>query len=386
VSTQYGEQEHRVTPLELFFDLVFVFAFTEVTTLLTHDPTWTGLGHGVLVLAALWWAWSSYAWLTNAVDPEEGRVMGAMLVATASMFVAALAVPSVFAEHGVLFGVAFLVVEVMFIALYKLAARGDENLLSAVVRLVPSTLAGSALIIGAGFVDGALKSALWLAAVAVGLFGPLLGGLSGWRIHAAHFVERHGLIVIIAVGESVVAIGLGANGTALTAGVVVAALLGLVVATSFWLAYFDFFAIRAERLLGERSGAERAGLARDVYGYLHLPMVLGIVLFAFAMKTTLKHVGSELDAVSAFCLCCGPALYLFAYVGIRLRISHSLGSGRLVAGIACALLFPVALVVPALAAVALVAVVWVALHTYEFVWWREARAETRALRVSASAQ
>jgi low temperature requirement protein LtrA len=187
VSTQYAEQEHRVTPLELFFDLVFVFAFTEVTTLLTHDPTWTGLGHGVLVLAALWWAWASYAWLTNTVDPEEGRVMGAMLVATASMFVAALAVPSAFGEHGVLFGVAFLIVGIMFIALYKLAARGDPGLLRAVLMLVPSTLAGSALIIGAGFAHGALKSALWLAAIAVVLFGPLLGGLSGWRIHPDHF-------------------------------------------------------------------------------------------------------------------------------------------------------------------------------------------------------
>jgi len=226
---------------------------------------------------------------------------------------------------------------------------------------------------------------LWLAALAVGLFGPLLGGVSGWRVQPAHFVERHGLIVIIAIGESLIAIGLGARGTELGAGVIVAAVLGLAVTSSFWLAYFDFFPIRAQQLLTDRSGAQRTALARDAYTYLHLPMVVGIVLFAFAMKTTLAHVGDELDTISAVGLCGGPALYLFAYVALRLRVSRTLGRGRLVAAVACALLLPIAVVVPALIALALVAAVWVALHAYEIIWWREARARTRALRLPASA-
>jgi low temperature requirement protein LtrA len=158
-----------------------------------------------------------------------------------------------------------------------------------------------------------------------------------------------------------------------------------VVVTSFWLAYFDFFTIRAQQLLAERSGAQRIALARDVYTYLHLPMVTGVVLFAFAMKTTLAHVDDELAAVPALALCGGPALYLFAYVALRFRIARSLGGGRLVAAVACAALVPVALVVPALVALVLVAAVWVALHAYELIWWREARAETRAQRVPASA-
>ena len=166
---------------------------------------------------------------------------------------------------------------------------------------------------------------------------------------------------------------------------IVAAVLGLAVATSFWLAYFDFFPIRAQQLLADRSGAQRAALARDAYTYLHLPMVAGIVLFAFAMKTTLAHVGDELDTISAVGLCGGPALYLFAYVALRLRVSRTLGRGRLVAAVACALLLPVAVVVPALVALTLVAAVWVALHAYEIIWWREARARTRALRLPASA-
>ena len=385
MSEQHAEREQRVTPLELFFDLVFVFAFTQVTTVLSDDPTWGGLGHGLLILAALWWAWAAYAWLTNTVDPGEGAVWGAMLVAMAAMFVAALAVPDAFGRHGVVFGVAFLIVNVMHLTLYALGARGDRDLSAAILRIAPSALVGASLIIAAGFVHGWLRSVLWLAALAVGFFGPLLGGMSGWRVQPAHFVERHGLIVIIAIGESLIAIGLGARGTELDAGAIVAAVLGLAMTSSFWLAYFDFFPIRAQQLLTDRSGTQRTALARDAYTYLHLPMVAGIVLFAFAMKTTLAHVGDELDVISAVGLCAGPALYLFAYVALRLRVSGTLGRGRLVAAVASALLLPIALVVPALVALTLVTAVWVALHAYEIIWWREARARTRALRLPTSA-
>jgi low temperature requirement protein LtrA len=376
VSEQYVEREQRVTPLELFFDLVFVFGFTQVTTVLSDDPTWGGLGHGLLILAALWWAWAAYAWLTNTVDPGEDAVWGAILVAMAAMFVAALAVPEAFDRHGVVFGVAFLIVNVVWLTLYALAARGDRDLLAAILRNAPSALAGAALIVAAGFVHGGLRPTLWLAALAVGLFGPLLGGISGWRVQPAHFVERHGLIVIIAIGESLIAIGLGARSTEIGTGVIVAAVLGLVVTTSFWLAYFDFFPIRGQQMLADRSGAQRTALARDAYTYLHLPMVAGIVLFAFAMKTTLAHVGDELDTIPALGLCGGPALYLLAYVALRLRVSRTLGRGRLIAAVACALLFPIAVVVPALVALALVAAVWVAFDAYEIIWWREA-ARTR---------
>jgi len=385
VSEQQLESEQRVTPLELFFDLVFVFGFTQVTTVLSHSPTWSGLGHGLLVLVALWWAWASYAWLTNTVDPGEGLVWGTMVVAMAAMFVAALAVPEAFGRHGVVFGVAFLIVAVMHLALYALTARGDRDLLKAILRIAPSALAGAALIVAAGFVHGSLKPMLWGVALAVGLFGPLLVDLSGWRVHPGHFVERHGLIVIIAIGESLVAIGLGARETELGTGVIVAAVLGLVVAASFWLAYFDFFTIRAQQLLTDRSGAPRIALARDAYTYLHLPMVAGVVLFAFAMKTTLADVGGKLAAVPALGLCGGPALYLLAYVGLRVRVARTLGGGRFVAALACAALIPVALAVPALAALSLVAAVWVALHAYELIWWREARAQARAQRLPASA-
>jgi low temperature requirement protein LtrA len=385
VSSQPAEREQRVSPLELFFDLVFVFAFTQVTTVLSRNPTWSGVGHGLLILATLWWAWAAYAWLTNAFDPNEALIWGTIMVASGAMFVAALAVPEAFGRHGVVFGFAFLVVAVMQVSLYALSARGDHDLLQAILGTAPSSIAGAGLIAVAGFVHGGLKPVLWLIAITIGLVAPLFMRLGAWRLHPAHFVERHGLIVIIAIGESLAAVGLGAREGGLDAGVIVAAVLGFVVAASFWLAYFDFFTIRAQQLLDDRSAAQRIQLARDAFTYLHLPMVVGIVLFAFAVKTTLAHIGDELATIPAVALCVGPALFLFAFVALRYRVTRTLRGGRLVAACACAALVPVALEVPAIVSVALVAAVWVALHAYELIWFRAERAELRAQGLSASA-
>ena len=379
------EHEHSVTPRELFFDLVFVFAFTQVATLLSDDPTFAGIGRGVLVVAALWWPWTAYAWLTNTVDPEEGFVGAALLVALIAMFLAALAVPGVFDDDGVLFGAAFLVVVAMHLALYALAGRGHRDLFTAVLRLAPWTLLGAVLILvaGFGFADGA-RIWLWVAALACTYVGAGLSGSTGWRVHPSHLAERYGLVLIIALGEAFVAIGIGATGVGIGLGEVVAAILGLLIATGFWLAYFDFFSIRGERMLAELRGPDRIALARDVYAYAHLPMIVGIVLFAFAMKTVVAHVGEELDFAVAFALCGGSALYLLTYSAIRIRIERRvrLSSGRFVAALALLLALPLATVIPALAALAVVTAVWLGLHTYELVLWREARAESRSLLAS----
>jgi low temperature requirement protein LtrA len=378
------DHEHRVTPRELFFDLVFVFAFTQVATLLADDQTFAGLGRGVLVLAALWWTWSAYAWLTNTVDPEEGVVGVALLIALIAMFVAALVVPGVFDDEGVLFGAAFVVVWAMHTALYALAGRGSPDLLGAVLRLSPWTLLGATLILVAGFTDGA-RAWLWLCALACAYVGGVLSGATGWRLHPSHFVERYGLVVIIALGEAFISIGIGATGIGIGPGEVAAAILGLLVATSFWLAYFDFFSIRAERILHDLEGADRVALARDLYAYGHFPMIVGIVFFAFAMKNIVGDVGEELGSVAAFALCGGSALYLLTYSAIRIRVERRLvvSRGRFVAAMVLLLVLPVATAVPALAALALVTAVWLALHAYELVWWREARAESRSALASS---
>ncbi len=290
-----------------------------------------------------------------------------------------------FGDDGVLFGAAFLVVVTMHLAVYALAGRGDRDLLSAVLRLAPWTLLGATLILvaGFGFADGA-RTWLWVAALACTYVGAGLSGSTGWRVFPSHLAERYGLVLIIALGEAFVAIGIGATGIGLGLGEVVAAILGLLVATSFWLAYFDFFSIRGARMLADLRGPDRVALARDVYAYAHLPMIVGIVLFAFAMKTIVRHVGEELDWVAAFALCGGSALYLLTFSAVRSRVERrlALSRGRFTAAVLLLLVLPLAAAVPALAALALVTAVWLALHMYELVWWREARAKSRSMLAS----
>jgi low temperature requirement protein LtrA len=376
------EREHRVSPIELFFDLVFVFAFTQVTTLWLEQSSWAGLGRGLLVLAVLWWVWAGYAWLTNAADANAGIVTWALLFASGTTFIAALAVPDAFGTHRLLFGVALFVVAATFVGLYALVSKHEPELLAAVLGLSRAVLLASALILAAAFVPVGIRPVLWALAVVIAYLGPQLEGLEGWRVEPAHFAERHGLIVIIAIGESLSAIGFGARGTHLGTAVIAAVVLGLVVASSFWLAYFDFASTGVQRLLANRRGTERTALARDAYTYAHLPMVVGIILFAFAMRAALRDVHAELSSVQAVALCCGSALYVLAFVALRWRVARQLGRGRPIAGLAFVLLTPAAAALPALAALALVAAVWLGLHAYELIRWREERARRRGEAVT----
>jgi len=377
VSSLLVDSEHRVSTVELFFDLVFVFAFTQVTTLWVEQSTWGGLGRGLLVICALWWAWASYAWLTNAADVEADSVLGMMLFATGALFVAALAVPEAFGAERFVFAVAFFIVLAGFVGLYALVSRREPDLLEAVLRISWPVVSGAALILVAAFTPAGWRPAIWLLALVIGFFGPLLTGVEGWRVYPAHFAERHGLIVIIAIGESLGAIGFGARSTPLDAREIVAVVLGFLAAAAFWLAYFDFASGSVRDLLAGRRGTERVAFARDVYTYDHLPMVVGIVLFAFGVRTALPHVNAELPLIPALALCCGPALYLFGFVALRLRATRTLGKGRPVAAVGFALLTVAATHVPALAALALVTAGWCALHGYELIGWRVERARRR---------
>ena len=369
--------EQRVTPLELFFDLVFVFAVTQVTGLMSADPTWHGMGQGLLVLAALWWAWVAYAWLTNTLEPEAGGVRVAMFGAMAAMLVVALAVPSAFGEDGVLFGVAYLVVRLLHLVLYAQAGRGDPDLLGAVLRFVPSATIAPLMLIGAGFLDGSAQAAMWIAALTLDYLGPLLGRGRGWRVSPAHFAERHGLVVIIALGESIVAIGIGAAGLALGLNVIAAGILAIAVVAALWWSYFDIFAVYAQRKLSDARGAARATLARDYYSYLHLPLIAGVVLFALGLKKALEHVGDPLDLVPAVALSGGLGLYFLSHVAFRFRLARSFGRGRTVTALALFALIPLVQEVPALAALAMVAAVCGALVVYDVLHYREERRRVR---------
>jgi low temperature requirement protein LtrA len=367
----------RVTPLELFFDLVFVFAITQVTAFLSADPTWGGLLRGLVVLAALWWAWAAYAWLTNTLNPEEGLVRIAMFVVMGAMLVCALAVPEAFGDHGVIFGVAYLVVRAMHIALYAIAARGDPDLLGAVLRMIPSSTISGFLILGAGFLEGKERTTLWILALAIDYLGVLVGRGAGWRLSPGHFVERHGLVVIIAIGESVVALGVSASGTPLTAGVLTTALVGMTIATALWWTYFDWVAIVLEHRLREATGTEQTTLARDAFSYLHFVIVAGIVLFAMSLKKALAHYDAHLAVVPATALCVGLGGYLLAHVLLRYRISGTIGHGRPAAFAALMVLWPLADHMPALAAMSVAAAIFVVLIAYEGIRYRESRSFIR---------
>jgi low temperature requirement protein LtrA len=370
------EPEQPVTPLELFFDLVFVFALTQVTGFMSDDPTWAGIGRGLLILAALWWAWGAYAWLTNEIDPDEGSARLAMFGAMAAMFVAALAVPHAFDTDAVVFGLAYFAVRAMHIVLFA-EATPNVDVRQAALRLARTAIPAPALLVVAGFLDGWAEIALWLVALGIDYAGPYVFGVRGFSVSAEHFAERYGLIVIIALGESIVAIGIGAAGLELTPTVVLAAVLGLVLACALWWAYFDIVALLVRRRLVEARGHERARLARDTFSYLHLPMFAGIVLVALGAKKVLGHVDEPLETVPAVALCAGVALYLLSHDAMRYRSVRSVNPRRLLAATVAVALIPVATRVDGVVALALVAGVCVALIAYETVRFREARARLR---------
>ncbi len=373
------DREERVTPLELFFDLVFVFAITQVTGLMAAQPTWQGLARGLLVLAALWWAWVAYSWLTNTVDPEEGVARVVVFVSMAAMLIVSLAVPEAFDEHALLFACAYFVVRLMHIALYWEAGRDDPALQGAVARMAPGVTAGPLLLIVASAFDGPAQGVVWCIALVIDYGGVLVAGPSGWRVSPSHFAERHGLIVIIALGESIVAIGAGgAADIDLAFGEIAAATLAICVLSSLWWAYFDVVAPVAERKLTEATGAARAALARDSYSYLHLPMIAGIVLLALGIKKTIGDVHKPLETVPAVALCGGVALYLLAHIAFRLRNVGTLNRQRLVIALACCALVPFAREVDALAALAAVTGLCMGLIAYEAIRFSEARARVRA--------
>jgi low temperature requirement protein LtrA len=370
-----ASEEERVTPLELFFDLVFVFAITQVTGLMAHNPSWDGVGQGLLVLAAVWWTWAAYSWLTNTIDPDEDLARIAMFAAMTAMFVVALAVPQAFGDDGVLFACAYFVVRFLHIVVYAYASP-SVDIREAVKRLIPGVLIASGLLILAGTQDGALQAGLWCVALLFDYTAPLWGE-QAWTVHPSHFAERYGLIVIIALGESIAAIGFGLAGAKLDAAQLVAAALGLLLAAALWWAYFDVVAIVAEKKLRSLEGLRQAHLARDSYSYLHFPMIAGIVLLSFGIKKVVAGVHAPLDAVPAVALCGGVALYLAAHIAFRLRNVGSVNRQRAAAALVCLALIPLAYNADAVLALGAITAVCAALIVYEAVHFREARERVR---------
>jgi low temperature requirement protein LtrA len=376
--TAVPRSEERVTPLELFFDLVFVLALTQCTALMADHPSWGGVGKGLLVLGLMWWSWVGYAWLTSVVNPEEGSVRFAIFAAMAAMLVVALCVPEAFGDSRMLFAVAYAGVRFGQIALFMLASRDEPALRTSVTGLAGGTAVGCGLlVVGALFEDPNLQAAIWAVALALDMLEPFLFGSEGWKLHPGHFAERHGLIIIIALGESIVAIGVGA-GHDVDAGVVAAAVVGIAVAGALWWLYFDIVALVAERRLNNAAvGREQNDIARDSFSYLHFPMVAGIVLLALGMKKTLGHVDEPLKTVPAAAMLGGTAVYLLAHVAFRWRNVHRFSTQRLAAAILLCALIPLATELDALLTLVLLAVLLCALIVYETLRFADLRDRLR---------
>ena len=372
--------ERRVTPLELFFDLVFVFALTQVTSLMAEDPTWLGLLRGMAVLTVLWWAWVAYVWIGTTTDAEDGVARFVLLAAMAAMFVTALAAPQAFGKYGVLFGVSYFVVRLLHIVMFRVVGRSMPEVGAAVARLAPGLLAGSALIVVAGFLEpGWPRGVLWTLAVVIDVGSPLVVGTEGWHLSPAHFAERHGLVIIIALGESLVALGVGVAAEELTPRIVAAVVVGFVSVACLWWLYFDVVAIAAEKRFTTASVAERNDLARDSYNYFHLPMVAGIVLMALGLKKVFAGLDVTLKPTITTALFGGVALYLLGHLLFRRRNMRSWNVQRAVAMVVLLALIPVGVVVPAWVSLVLLTSVLVALVTYEALHFAAGR---RALRDS----
>jgi low temperature requirement protein LtrA len=300
-----------------------------------------------------------------------------LLSAMGAMLIVSLAVPRAFSGDGVVFGGAYLTVRLLHLGAYALLAREDPSLRGVVGRLASTAVPAAALLVVAGALDGTAQALCWVAALAVDYGGLAIRGVEGWRVAPGHFAERHGLIIIIALGESIVSLGVGAAHLGLDARVIAGALSGMATAAALWWAYFDVVALVAERRLRAAQPRDQVRMARDSFTYLHLPMVTGIVVFAVGVKRTLEQSG-ELAAVPAAALCGGVALYLVALSAFKRRNVGSWNQPRLVAATALVVLAPFATAVPALVALACVALIACCLIAYEATAYAEARERIRS--------
>jgi low temperature requirement protein LtrA len=386
-------EQASVTPLELFFDLVFVFALTQVTAFMADQLNWQGILRGALVLMLLWWGWTGYAWLANVASAEERPIKLSILAGMAAMFILALCIPEAFDDlpgglrGPVVLAVCYLVFRVMHFVMFLFLSREDAGLRSQVFRFAPSVVASSVVLLVASQFEGPLQTGLWVLALVADYVGTALAGFSGWRLPApGHFSERHGLIVIIALGESIVAIGVGVAKEPISWVIIGASLLGLLLSSALWWAYFDVSALLGEHALTTEPSQTRARLARNAYSFAHMPLVLGIVLAAFGLKEVLLYVSDSTDhkltdplpGVALAALVGGVVIYLLGHVIFKWLTVHTVSVVRLAAAGVLLLAVPLIIELPALAQLAVVAFVVAGAVLVESVIFAESRRKIRA--------
>jgi low temperature requirement protein LtrA len=359
--------EQRTTSLELFYDLVFVFAVTQVSHLLLRHLTWEGAGQAALVLLVVWWSWNYTTWVTNELDPESILVRALLIALMLTTLLMAIAIPQAFGDEALLFAVSYVVIQVgrhLFLTFVAADPGTVERLRAG--RILAWFVAAGVLWIAGGIADGAARTALWLAALALDYGAPLVTyWVPGrervdpalWEVGTSHFAERFQLFIIIALGETIAITGATTSELELTTATVTAFALAFLSTAALWWLYFSLVAAIAERRLA--MAENRTLLARDAYTYLHVVIVAGILLAAVGDEIVIAHPTSELSNAELTVVVWGPALYLLAHVALRLRMTGTVPGRRLTGAVACLAVAAVGLVTPALVVAGLLVAVLV---------------------------
>jgi low temperature requirement protein LtrA len=352
---QRSGEEQRATWLELFFDLVFVFAVTQLSHLLLHHLTLGGALQTVLLLLVVWWAWIYTTWMTNWFDPDSVLVRLVLLMVMASSLLMAVAIPEAFGRLAPLFACAYVALQVVRNAFNVYATPRENEFHIVFHRILVWSLASGALWLAGGFASRDARTWLWIAALAADYLAPSLGywtprlgrsATTDWEIETAHFAERFQLFIIIALGESIVVTGATASSPAFDLVIGTSLMVAFATSAALWWLYFDEVGWRAQRFL---SRADDSGkLARDAYTYLHVPIVAGIIVIAVADEVVIAHPGSSPSTVELAVILGGPALYLIGHTLFRLRMIRNVSRKRLAAAVAIVALTPLGAVLTSL--------------------------------------
>lgn len=353
-----GAMPKRTSFVELFFDLVFVFAITQVAATIHADHSAVGWVHAALLLWLMWWAWSQYTWAANAIDVDARGVRMALLAVTGLTLVAAVALPEAFADRGALFAVPYVLVRLAGLGMYWLGLRGEPEHQAALRSYLPVAVASPFLVLAGGLAPDGARAWLWGAAVLVDVVSVIAAGRGEFRVAPAHFAERHGLIVIIALGESIIAIGATMAGLVITPLGLTSLVLAFAVTALLWWAYFDRSAEAMEHALVDQPDARLRGrTARDVFTLGHLPIVAGVILFAVGVEEVLLHPSAAAPGFGRLAMGLGVALFMWGFAAARARGALVPAGLRAVAGavaLAACLLLPG---VPGYATLLIIAVV-----------------------------
>jgi low temperature requirement protein LtrA len=358
-----AEERIGVSTLELFFDLVFVFTITQLTGVLADQPSWTGLLQVMLMLAIIFWMYGGYVWLTNSVSVDRLTRRLTLLGGMASFFLVALAIPAAFSGNGATFGLAYMVVVLLHLGMFARSSRAST--VRAILGLAPFNLSTAALVLAGGLIGGTAQYVIWtIAAIGEWASAKLIDD-SGFVIEPGHFVERHGLVVLIAIGESVIAVGIGAAGLTVDARLVLVALLGLALSGCLWWTHFGTDEGAAERAMANAPVVARPRLAINAFGYWHMVILLGIIAIAAALRTATGHALDPLTEALAVALGGGAAVFLVGEALFRWTLGIGAVASRSLAAAVALLTIPIGVQVEATAQLAVLVGVFVAMLAFE---------------------